>query len=190
MSTSVECHRSWKVNSKFLSSRERESTARGEDDKHKRKLYKHNPVLIHQLSHGQIQGHIYQCRDQTCTAQWFTYEAFTVCERNVCHTWWADISNLCKLAALFSAQTASLLFKHLVLDKHFSDLYIFTVLSSDKQQSPETTWTQTQDQHWNLSVVILAIQSIFSVPSADSSKVSENGSASLTEIQAKISFPC
>lgn len=40
-----------------------ESTARGEDDKHKRKLYKHNPVLIHQLSQGQIQDHIYKCRN-------------------------------------------------------------------------------------------------------------------------------
>lgn len=42
-----------------------ESTAKGKDDnKHKRKLYKHNTVLIHQLSQGQIQGHIYQSRDE------------------------------------------------------------------------------------------------------------------------------
>lgn len=78
----------------------------------------------------------------------------------------------------------------LFLDKHFADLCIFTVLTSDEQQSLETTWTHTQDQHWKLSVAFWAIKCIFSAPSADSSKVPGNGSTSLSEIQGKISFPC
>lgn len=82
------------------------------------------------------------------------------------------------------------IFQVFVLDKHFSELCILTVLTFDKQHSLETMWTHTQDEQWNLSVVILPIKRIFSVPPADSSKVSGNCSAFLTKIQTKISFPC
>lgn len=41
-----------------------ESTARGEDNKHKRKLCKSDTVLTQQLSQGQVQGHTYQSRDK------------------------------------------------------------------------------------------------------------------------------
>lgn len=34
------------------------------------------------------------------------------------------------------------IFQVFVLDKHFSELYILTVLTFDKQQSPEAMWTQ------------------------------------------------
>lgn len=55
------------------------------------------------------------------------------------------------------------IFQVFILDKHFSELYIFTVLTFEKQQSLETTWTHTQDEHWNLGIVIPAIKGIFSV---------------------------
>jgi len=49
-------------------------------------------------------------------------------------------------------------FQVFVLDKHFSELYLLTVLSFDEQQTLETMWTHTQDKHWNLSVVGLPVK--------------------------------
>lgn len=92
------------------------------------------------------------------------------------------------LEVRYIIQCIGTIFQVFVFNKHFSELYILTVLTFDKQQSRNNGDTHTQDEHWNLSIVILPMKRIFSVASADSSKVC--GSASLTEIQTKISFPC
>lgn len=65
------------------------------------------------------------------------------------------------------------------------------MLAYNQQQSLQTPRVQIQDEHWNLSVVTLLKKNhrIFSAPFADS-HTRVGVSASLTEIQAKSSFPC
>lgn len=65
-----------------------------------------------------------------------------------------------EVTTLYSIQAAALFF---ILGKHFSKLRIFAVLTFEKQQSLETMWTCAQDEHWNLGIVISAIQRIVSV---------------------------